>query len=142
MSIVERVKQLYETYREQVNYVVVGCMTTLVSFVSYYACTLTFLDAHDPLQLQVANVISWVCAVSFAYVTNRRYVFQSQDADVAGEALRFVGARVSTLLVDMACMALLVIVLAVDDRIAKLLVQVIVFVLNYLFSKLIVFRKR
>lgn len=134
-------RALYERYREMVNYVVVGALTTLVSLGSYWICTVTFLDARDPVQLQVANVISWVCAVAFAYVANRAYVFQSGDTDVAREALRFVAARLSTLLVDMGCMALFVSVFGLDDKGAKLLVQVIVFVLNYVASKFIVFRR-
>ncbi len=126
---------------EKVRYVLVGALTTVVSLGSYWLLTELFLDPYDPVSLQIANILSWVCAVAFAYVTNRVYVFQSTDERVLSEAVRFVGARVATLLTDMICMAAFVSLLHMDDRWAKLAVQVIVFVLNYLFSKLIVFIK-
>lgn len=132
--------QLYKKYKEQINYLIVGGCTTIVSLASYYICVLTFLSASDPLQLQIANVISWICAVSFAFYSNRKYVFKSKNEHILPEAARFVGARVSTLLIDMSCMALFVSFMNMNDKLAKLIVQVIVFVLNYIFSKFFVFR--
>lgn len=136
-----KLKELYGKYREAVRYVIVGGLTTVVSLASYYLCVLTFLDPGDAVQLQIANVISWVCAVTFAYFANRKYVFESHNENKLAEAAKFVGARVSTLLIDMACMALFVSALRWNDKLAKLLVQVIVFVLNYLFSKFFVFKR-
>lgn len=127
---------------EKIRYVIVGVLTTVVSLGSYYLFTVTLLDPSNPFELQVANVLSWICAVAFAYVTNRAYVFASKDGNVLAEAARFVVARLTTLLIDMVCMGLFVSVLVIDDRIAKLFVQVIVFVLNYVFSKFMVFVKR
>ena len=71
-------KRLYEKYKEIINYLIVGVLTTVVSLGVYYACVYTVLDPNQPLQLQTANVISWVAAVTFAYFTNRRYVFESK----------------------------------------------------------------
>ena len=136
------IKKLYDKFKEQINYVIVGALTTAVSLGSYYACVLTFLDPEDAVQLQAANVISWVCAVTFAYFTNRRFVFHSGEEKVALEAVKFFGARVTTLLMDMACMWFFVTLLGMSDKIAKLLVQVIVFVSNYLLSKFLVFRRK
>ncbi len=136
-----KLKELYGKYREALRYVIVGGLTTVVSLASYSLCVLTFLDPGDAVQLQIANVISWVCAVTFAYFANRKYVFESHNENKLAEAAKFVGARVSTLLIDMACMALFVSVLHWNDKLAKLLVQVIVFVLNYLFSKFFVFKR-
>lgn len=135
-------KELYLKYKEVINYIIVGCLTTAVSLASYYICVLTFLDPGNPFQLQVANVISWICAVTFAYFTNRKYVFESKAENKLLEAAKFVGARVTTLLIDMACMAVLVSLLGLNDKLAKLLVQFIVFALNYLFSKFFVFKKK
>lgn len=134
-------KELYLKYKEVINYIIVGCLTTVISLVSYYICVLTFLDPENPLQLQIANVISWICAVTFAYFTNRKYVFESKAENKLLEAAKFVGARVTTLVIDMACMALFVSVLRFNDKLAKFFVQFIVFALNYLFSKLFVFKK-
>lgn len=140
--MIQRCKELYTRYREIINYLIVGGLTTVVSLVSYYACVLTFLDPTDPLQLQIANVISWILAVSFAYVTNRKYVFESKNTHILQEVTAFFGARVATLLLDMGCMALLVSVLHMNDKIAKILVQFIIVIANYVFSKFLVFRKK
>jgi len=140
--MIDTIKKLYKKYREQIIYLIVGGLTTVVSLLAYYIPVLTFLDPDNPLQLQIANVISWVCAVTFAYFTNRSFVFQSKNPNMLVEAIKFVGARVSTLLIDMAIMALLVTLLKMNDKLAKLIVQVVVFILNYIFSKFFVFKKK
>jgi putative flippase GtrA len=133
----ERLKQ----YRELLRYGIVGVLTTVVSLGSYYLCVMTFLDAEDPLGLQAANVISWILAVTFAYFANRTYVFESRNQNRLREAAAFYMARVSTLLLDMGGMFLLVTVCGMDHRIAKLAMQVVILVANYLISKFMVFRK-
>ena len=107
---------------------------------SYYFFTAVFLNPQDPFQLMTANTLSWICAVSFAYITNRKFVFESKSADKLREMLKFFSARISTLLIEMACMTLLVNILHWNDRISKFAVQFIVMALNYIFSKLFVFR--
>lgn len=128
-------------YREIISYIIVGGLTTVVSLVSYYICVLLFLDPADAVQLQVANVLSWICAVIFAYFTNRRFVFEMEKKQNIREATRFFGARVTTLLIDMVSMAVMVSVLGMNDKVAKVLVQFIVLILNYVFSKFFVFIK-
>lgn len=134
--------ELYRQYKEIINYLIVGVLTTVVSLGVYYACVLTFLDPENAIQLQVANIISWVAAVTFAYFTNRKFVFESKNPDILKEASAFVGARVATLLMDMLCMFIMVTCMGWSDKIAKLVVQVIVTVANYVFSKIFVFRKK
>ncbi len=134
--------ELYKQYKEIINYLIVGVLTTVVSLGVYYACVLTFLDPENAIQLQVANIISWVAAVTFAYFTNRKFVFESKNPDMLKEASAFVGARVATLLMDMLCMFIMVTCMGLSDKIAKLVVQVIVTVANYVFSKIFVFRKK
>lgn len=134
--------ELYKQYKEIINYLIVGVLTTVVSLGVYYACVLTFLDPENAIQLQVANIISWVAAVTFAYFTNRKFVFESKNPDMLKEASAFVGARVATLLMDMLCMFIMVTCMGWSDKIAKLVVQVIVTVANYVFSKIFVFRKK
>ena len=133
---------LYKQYKEIINYLIVGVLTTVVSLGVYYACVLTFLDPENAIQLQVANIISWVAAVTFAYFTNRKFVFESKNPDMLKEASAFVGARVATLLMDMLCMFIMVTCMGWSYKIAKLVVQVIVTVANYVFSKIFVFRKK
>lgn len=133
---------LYKKYKEVCNYLVVGCLTTLVSWAFFYGCIWTFLNARDGVQLQIANVISWTGAVLFAYVMNRRFVFDSRDPNIFREFVAFVGTRVLTLLLDMGVMWLLVTALNGDPNIAKLIATVLVTVGNYLVAKLLVFKQK
>lgn len=135
-------KELFSKYREIISYLVVGICTTIVSLAVYFFCVLTFLDPNNAVQLQIANIISWVCAVLFAYVTNRRFVFQSKSDQIFKEFTSFVGSRVATLLMDMAIMFLSVTICQMNDKIAKLIVQVVVTIGNYVFAKLWVFAKK
>lgn len=134
-------KTKYAEYAEIIRYLIIGVLTTLVSLGAYYALTLTFLNPNDPFQLQIANVISWVLSVVFAYFTNRSFVFQVKDKHAASEFIKFVLSRVFTLLVDMGIMFVFVSLLQLDDKIFKLLTQIIVIILNYLLSKFLVFIK-
>ncbi len=123
------------------NYLIVGLLTTIVSLVTYFGCTMTFLNPKVDIELQMANVISWVVAVAFAYVTNRIFVFKSHDKNIAKEASKFVGSRVLSLLMDMATMFIIVSLLHLNDKIGKVVSQVIVTIANYILSKLLVFNK-
>ena len=73
----EKLKELYRQHEEIVNYIVVGVMTTLFSWAVYFISVFTFLDAENAIQLQIANILSWIAGVAFAYVTNRKFVFKS-----------------------------------------------------------------
>lgn len=136
------IKRMYGKYKELVNYLIVGALTTAVSLGVYYLSVLTVFDPDRPVELQAANVLSWIAAVTFAYFTNRKYVFESRNENRLGEAAAFYGSRLTTLLMDMACMFLLVTVLGINDKVAKLAVQVIVMAANYVLSKFLVFRKK
>ena len=135
------IKDLYLKYKEIVNYCIVGVLTTLVNFVVYYGCVFTFLDPKNGFQLQAAIVLAWIAAVTFAYFTNRKYVFESKNPKILGEAIAFFAARVGTLLMEQGIMLLFVTILGMNDKIMKLVVQVIVMVANYIFSKFFVFNK-
>ena len=126
--------------REIIAYLIVGVLTTVVGLVVYYGVTLTILDPHDPLQLQVSNVISWIAAVAFAYVTNRILVFQSKSCRILSEIVKFCAARLATHFMDMGLIALFVSFLGYDDRLMKLIVQAIVIIGNYVLSKFFVFK--
>ena len=138
----KKVMNIYKKYEEIINYLIIGGLTTFVSLVVYYGLTFTILDANNDIELQIANVVSWIFAVTFAYFTNRKYVFKKKDKANLKEASSFFTSRVSTLLIDMFIMYVSVSRLHFDDRIMKLVVQVIVVILNYVFSKFIVFRKK
>ncbi len=132
---------LYKKYEEVINYLIIGVLTTLVSLCTYYALTYTVLDSSNALEMQIANVISWIVSVTFAYFTNRSFVFKSKNKMSIKEAFGFYMSRVTTLLLDMGLMYLFVTILSFNDKLVKLVVQVIVIVLNYVLSKFIVFKK-
>ena len=133
------ITQRYQRYRELITYLVFGVLTTLVSLATYFVCTRFFLDATNAMELQLANVFSWIISVLFAYVTNRRYVFQSRGK-VGQEMAKFYLSRVGTLGMDMFLMYLLVTMGGIQDGIAKVFVQVFVIVANYILGKLLVFK--
>ena len=128
--------------KEIVSYLIVGVLTTVVSFVTYFILTRTFLDPSNAIKLQIANIISWVAAVTFAYITNRIFVFESKNKNIFLEILLFVLARVLSLAMDMGCMFIVVTLLKRSDIIGKIVSQVVVTIANYLLSKLIVFRHK
>lgn len=132
---------VYHKNEELWNYLIVGLLTTVVSLATYFICTETFLDPNNDIQLQIANIISWVFAVAFAYVTNRVYVFKSKSKEYFKEISSFVGARILSLVMDMFTMFIIVSVLHFNDKIGKLFSQIVVTIANYILSKLFVFKK-
>ena len=132
-------KKLMKKYEELIMYIIVGVCTMIVSLVSYFIMANTL-----QMYYQAANIISWVLAVAFAYVTNKKYVFKSPYTSVQAttkELVSFVSSRVASLLVEILSMFFFVQVCQIDDNIVKLMNQVLVTVLNYIFSKFWVFRK-
>lgn len=135
-----KIKELLKRYREMVLYLVFGGLTTLVNIASYAL----FADGMG-IHYLVSTVLAWVLSVLFAYVTNRIWVFQSKRTGVKGILLElglFVGFRALSGVVDMAAMYAGVDLLHIDDLIMKILSNVIVVILNYIFSKLVIFRKK
>ena len=136
----EKLRKLFEKYREILLYLIFGGLTTLVSIASFW------LFCH-PLGMNVliANVLSWVLAVAFAYFTNARWVFRARPAG-AGERLRqmlgFYAGRLATLGVEEGLLLVFVTWLRCNEMAIKVAAQVVVIVLNYLISKLVVFRKK
>ena len=126
--------------KELVRYIVVGVLTTIVSIASYVLCMRCFFIAGDLVGVQIANVFSWICAVSFAYYSNRKYVFRSDSKDVLREMFLFFGVRITSLVLEAITLSLAVVFLELNDTLSKFIAQVVVFVSNYIFSKLVVFK--
>ena len=138
----KKIINLYKKYNEIINYIIVGGLTTVVSLCTYYFCVCIFLDPSVAIELQISNIISWIFSVTFAYFSNRKFVFKSKEKNKLKEGLKFYLSRISTLFIDMMTMFLLVTVFSVNDKISKIIVQFVVLILNYIFSKLFVFRGR
>lgn len=133
----------YKKYDEIINYLIFGVLTTVVTIITYAIFTNTFLSSKSALDIQIANVLSWIIAVTFAYLTNRKYVFKSkaQGSKQIKEIINFFLARISSLIVEMLFMYVTVTVLSYNDFICKIIAQAIVIIFNYVCSKLIIFKK-
>ncbi len=135
----KKIVDLYKRYEEIINYLVVGVMTTLVSIVVYWVFTKLF---H--VNYMISNIISWILSVLFAYVTNKKFVFKSKcdsNKDVFIEVYQFFKYRILSFVIDVLLMYVFVELVTLDDMCAKVIVQIIVIILNYVFSKLFVFKK-
>ncbi|MBR7042125.1 MAG: GtrA family protein, partial [Bacilli bacterium] len=130
-----------DNIKELINYLIVGILTTIVSYGVYYLITISLLDPNNKIELQIANIISWICAVIFAYFTNRKYVFQSKEKNMLKEGSKFCLSRVFTLLLDMLTMFIMVSLLHINDRLSKLVSQVFITIGNYIISKFFVFNE-
>lgn len=143
----KRVFKLYKKNKEIINYLIVGCLTTVVAVGSKMLLLFTILDQKNGLQLQIAEVISWALAVLFAYFTNRAFVFKSKVKGVKQlkEALNFTSGRVFTQVIQMLIMWFFVTYLKFDSDIwvflFTLICQVMQIVLNYVISKFMVFKR-
>lgn len=134
------IKELYIEFKEIINYVIFGGLAMLVNFVSYFI----FARVYH-IDEVISSGLSWFCSVLFAYVTNKIFVFDSKTngkKEVIKECISFFLARiVSGILCDVGTFALMVDVLHINDIVSKVVTQVMVVIMNYVFSKFIVFKK-
>ena len=139
-----KIFDLYKKYQEIINYLIVGVLTTVVSIVTYFIFSL-ILDIENNILFILANVLSWICAVVFAYITNKKFVFNTTTSSKKEELKvfsMFVSSRITTLLIELIFMFLTVKVLLLNDKISKVIAQIIVIILNYIISKIFVFKKK
>lgn len=137
----KKIIELWKKYEEIIRYLIVGVLTTVVSWVAYAVCKL-FMDVDNGLQMQIAVVVRWLVGVVFAYFTNRAFVFKSKNPNMIREAIDFTSSRVVTLIMDMVIMWFLPSVLHIDDWISTFVSAVLVTVTNYVFSKFLVFNRK
>ena len=133
-----RLYSFIRKHKDIIIYLFFGGLTTLVSFAVYFS-----VYRYLSLSAGWSNVISWICAVVFAFVTNKPFVFHSYDWSVSvalPELGKFVGSRLLSGLLETAVLAVTVDLLHLHNLAMKLIASVIVVILNYVFSKLIVFR--
>lgn len=138
MKIKQSLLPLYRKYGEVLRYLISGVLTTAVSFGTY-----TLFTRGAGLSYYKANVISWICAVLFAYVINKAYVFQSKKKGAGAVGAQMAGFFLSRLLslgLEMLVLYIMVSMADINDLIAKVCAQVIVVIANYLLSKLLIFR--
>lgn len=135
------IKGLYFEYKEVINYLVFGGLSTVVNFVSYF-----IFARIVSIEEVTSSGLSWFCAVLFAYITNKLFVFESKTnnkKDFFKEIVYFFACRVlSGILCDVGTFALMINVFGINDIIAKIVTQIMVIILNYVFSKVIIFKKK
>lgn len=138
----KKIKALWKKYEEIIAYLIVGGLTTLVSWGAKFLANWLFFDnTMYPTFFEnvVLSVVNWTAGVIFAYFTNRRFVFKSHDP-MLKEAPKFVLSRVMTLVLDLVVVQILG-ALGVNVYVATIISAVLVIIANYVFSKLFVFKK-
>ena len=131
---------MYKKHEEGINYLFFGFLAFVLNYVLYFL----FADAMQ-MHYMAATVLSWVLTVVFAYWTNRRFVFKSNNKDMAAvwkEFVSFISARVATGVLEMVLMYLLVDCAHANDKISKLICQTIVILANYILSKIWIFKSK
>lgn len=152
-------KRLFEKYKEVITYIIFGVLTTLVSW-GTYAVFVNLLS----MKVFTGNLFSWICAVAFAYITNKLWVFDSKSWNISvvyKEIIRFVASRGVTGVIEIVAVPLLaktgfdnifynvlekmnvsIGILFTDGIYSKIVLAVIVVILNYFFSKFLIFKKK
>jgi len=133
--IIKNFVTLFMKYKEVLNYIIFGVLTTVVNWIVFQLCIEIF-----SINWSIANVIAWIFAVIFAYVTNRIIVFQSSSPHVIKELLLFVQFRLVSLLLEMIIMFVLIEVFSFAPFASKIVTSVVVVIANYIFSKAVIFR--
>ena len=130
---------LYKKHEEGINYLIFGFLAFVLNYILYFL----FADAMQ-MHYMAATGLSWVFTVVFAYWTNRTFVFKSQNKDtgsVVKEFVSFIGARIATEVLELVLMYVMVDLLSINDKISKLVCQVLVILANYVLSKIWIFKK-
>ncbi len=151
-----KIRELYLKYKEAIVYIIYGILTTLVNLATFFA--LEYVFGKGGKGYIVYNAIAWVVAVVFAYVTNKLYVFQSKSwafKVVIKESAQFLLARVLSFVIEEIGLILVVEILKFGESsldlkvitlsgtsVAKIVLSIIVIVMNYFFSKFIIFKKK
>ena len=137
--MIAKIRALICKYWDILSYLFFGGLTTVVNYLVYLPCY-NWLG----ISASISNVIAWVVAVAFAYLTNKPFVFKSHDwswKTVGPELTKFVGCRIGSGLIETAIIFVTVDCLAWNGNIWKLITSVLVVILNYIGSKLLVFKK-
>ncbi len=147
-----KIKELIIKYKELITYFIFGVLTTLVNWAVYTALVFALPDSiQEGVKITVSNAVAWVAGVIFAFITNKIWVFESKSFEMdicIKEFISFVAARAVTGVIEILGVPLLVKIglnqriFGVDAALAKVIVSVVVVVLNYVFSKLVVFKNK
>lgn len=141
--MIDKIKALWKKYEEIISYLIVGGLTTLVSWSAMFLVSwLAFGNPLHPTALQniILSVVNWTAGVIFAYFTNRRFVFKSHEP-MLKEIPKFVLSRISTLILELV-MRQVMGRMGINVYVTTIVVAVLVVIANYICSKLLVFNKK
>lgn len=143
--MLQGIRDVFQQYREKISYLVAGVMTTLVAWSSYA------LFIYAGYSINVSNIFSWMIAVTFAYLVNKIFVFQTAGwgiSQVLKEAVAFIGSRLATGIIEIALVPILVwlgitqSLLGIEGFYAKFIAGLLPLVINYILGKKVVFHMK
>lgn len=142
--MIDKIKELWVKYEEIIVYLIVGGMTTVFSwFWMFLVNIVVFGNPLYPTNMQnfILSTVNWTAGVVFAYPMNRKFVFKSKEPKILAECSKFVASRISTLILDIVVRQILGWI-GIDVFVTTLISAVLVIIGNYIFSKLLVFKKK
>lgn len=132
--------EILKKYKEGILYLFFGILSTIVNLGTYLISTRVF-----EINYLLSNIIAWIFAVLFAYITNKFFVFEVKNMEInflMKEFFSFVNCRIVSGITEIVLIYLMVEILFINDFIVKIITNIIVVVLNFIFSKLIIFKKK
>lgn len=141
-----KLADIYEQHKEGMRYLVFGVLTTLVSIVgSAFLYYIVLRNLSEEIKVNLSTILAIIAAWIFAYVTNKLYVFESKTnnlKELIQEIISFAGCRLATAVIEIVLMNLLVTILHFNYMLMKIIVNIIVIILNFVFSKLFIFKNK
>lgn len=129
----------FKKYKQTILYLIFGVLSTIVNIVTYVVCT-----RNLNIEFLISNWIAWIAAVLFAYITNKFFVFESKKTNIKfliKEFSSFVSCRILSGITEMILMYIMISLMSLNDFIVKIITNIVVVILNFIFSKLIIFKK-
>ena len=129
----------FKKYKQTILYLIFGVLSTIVNIVTYVVCT-----RNLNIEFLISNWIAWIAAVLFAYITNKFFVFESKKTNIKfliKEFSSFVSCRILSGIIEMILMYIMISLMSLNDFIVKIITNIVVVILNFIFSKLIIFKK-
>ena len=132
--------KLTKKYKETISYLIFGILSTIVNIATY-----VFFSRIIKINFMVSNIIAWFVAVIFAYITNKFFVFESKDINIKfilKEITSFMSLRILSGLTELILMYIMINIMLINDFIVKIITNIVVVILNFIFSKLIIFKNK
>ena len=132
--------KLFAKYKQTILYLIFGVLSTIVNILTYAFCT-----RNLNIEFLISNWIAWIVAVLFAYITNKFFVFESKKINIKfliKELSSFVSCRLLSGIIEMILMYTMISLMSLNDFIVKIITNVVVVILNFIFSKLIIFKNK